>query len=49
MINKTIIWKQKGGFFNKLRVYSAIQNFKNENIKFIILDEPDLELNDYFF
>ena len=49
MLNKTIIWKQKGGFFNKLRVYSAIQNMKIENIKFIILDEPDLELNDYFF
>ena len=46
---KVIIWKQKGGFFNKCRLLSNIPSFQKEKLKFIILDEPDNELNCYFF
>lgn len=48
-MNKTIIFKQKGGFFNKLRLINNVEYLIHKNYNVYILDKEDDEFNGKFF
>jgi len=48
-MNKTIILKQKGGFFNKLRIINNVNYLIDNGYNVYILDKEDDEFNGKFF
>ena len=48
-MNKTIILKQKGGFFNKLRIINNVNYLIDNGYNVYILDKEDNEFNGKFF